>query len=253
MSELKNDNPEAKSNFKTWAIENLRSLVIALAVVFAIRSSIVEPFKIPSGSMIPTLFIGDFILVNKFAYGLKVPYSEWLLDEPIYIFKREPPKRGDIIVFKFPKDESMYYIKRVVGIPGDKVEIKNKQIYINDEIVKRTPMSPEEVQSFFKENDDPRYTPSDFQLFYESLGEKPHKVMIQNHSYGDEDRGPFRIPEDQLFVMGDNRDYSNDSRFWGTVPYKNVKGRAFLIVLSFWFSQENGIFFHPERIGTVLK
>src|ERR1700750_1968251 len=107
---------------KQWIIENVVSLGLALLIVFMIRSSVIEAFKIPSGSMIPTLLIGDHIFVNKFAYGLKVPFSDLLLNEPLYIWKRQPPQHGDIIVFLFPKDESLHYIKRVIALPGETVE-----------------------------------------------------------------------------------------------------------------------------------
>src|SRR4051812_14082076 len=117
---------EQPKSRKQWIIENVTSLGLAVLLVFMIRSSIVEAFKIPSGSMIPTLLIGDHIFVNKFAYGLKIPFSDLVTDHPIYVVKRDPPKRGDIIVFIYPKDESLYYIKRVVGVPGDTVEMRNK-------------------------------------------------------------------------------------------------------------------------------
>src|ERR1700751_4584053 len=112
-------------NRKTWIKENVISLGSTLLVVLMIRSSVIEAFKIPSGSMIPTLLIGDHIFVNKFAYGFKIPFSDFFTDHPVYLIKRSPPKHGDIIVFLFPKDESYYYIKRVIGVPGDKIELKN--------------------------------------------------------------------------------------------------------------------------------
>lgn len=246
--------PESKNSFKKWAKENLLSLAVAFLVVFAIRSSVVEAFKIPSGSMIPTLFVGDHIFVSKFAYGLKVPFSDLVFDEPIYIFRRDPPKRGDIIVFKFPRDESLHYIKRVIGVPGDTVEIRNKQLYINGELVTRDPLPAPEVDRFFAKNDDAKYTPVEFDLFSENLTGVKHTIMVQKNSYLDDDRPPFQIGSDQLFVMGDNRDFSNDSRFWGTVPFRNVKGKAFIIWLSVWFNFSDGnVSFHPERIGTFLK
>src|SRR4051794_33499700 len=109
---------EPSSKKKPSFIENIVSLAVALLVVFMIRSSVFESFKIPSGSMIPTLAIGDYIFVNKFAYGIKIPFTDAILNEPVYLVRRAPPKRGDVIVFRFPKDESIYFIKRVVGIPG---------------------------------------------------------------------------------------------------------------------------------------
>src|SRR3954468_574446 len=119
MAESNSHGLKRSKSHKQWVIENVVSLGLALLIVFMIRSSIIEAFKIPSGSMIPTLFIGDHIFVNKFAYGLKIPFSDFFTDHPIYLIERQGPKHGDIIVFKYPKDESLYYIKRVVGIPGD--------------------------------------------------------------------------------------------------------------------------------------
>src|SRR5437868_7142971 len=124
-------------NKKKWLIENLTSLGLALLIVFMIRSSVVEAFKIPSGSMIPTLLIGDHIFVNKFAYGFKIPFSDLVSDRPYYVVERAPPKHGDIIVFKYPKDESFYYIKRVIGVAGDTIEIKNKVLFINGKPIPR--------------------------------------------------------------------------------------------------------------------
>lgn len=245
---------EHKNSFKKWAKENLLSLGIAFLVVFAIRSSVVEAFKIPSGSMIPTLFVGDHIFVSKFAYGFKIPFSDLVFDEPVYILKRDPPKRGDIIVFKFPRDESLHYIKRVVGVPGDTVEIRSKQLYVNGALVGREPLAASDVDRFFAKNDDAKYTPAEFDLFTEDLTGVKHTIMVQKNSYLDDDRPPFQIGPENLFVMGDNRDFSNDSRFWGTVPFRNVKGKAFIIWLSVWFNFSDGsVSFHPERIGTILK
>src|SRR6476660_6467164 len=122
---------------KQWIIENVTSLGLALLLVFMIRSSIIEAFKIPSGSMIPTLLIGDHIFVNKFAYGFKVPFSDLVTDHPVYVLKRDPPKRGDIIVFMYPKDESFYYIKRVIGTAGDTIELRNKVLFVNQQMVPR--------------------------------------------------------------------------------------------------------------------
>src|SRR5690242_10825272 len=125
MAESTSHSSKNSTSRKKWLIENVTSLGMAVLIVLMIRSSVIEAFKIPSGSMIPTLYIGDHIFVNKFAYGLKIPFSDWVTDHPIYLVKRDPPKRGDIIVFKYPKDESFYYIKRVVGVPGDTIELRN--------------------------------------------------------------------------------------------------------------------------------
>jgi signal peptidase I len=245
--------PHAPKSERHWIIENVISLGLALLVVFMIRSSVVEAFKIPSGSMIPTLFIGDHIFVNKFAYGLKVPFSDLVLDHPVFIVKRDPPKAGDIVVFIYPKDESLYYIKRVVGVPGDQIEVRNKTLYINHKMVTRDPILPQKAQVILKQVDDPKYTPSNIDLYTEHLNGVDHTLMLDRNSFMGESYGPATVPKDSLFVMGDNRDYSNDSRYWGFVPIKNVKGKAMIIWLSLWISfSENQFLFRPERIGTVI-
>ncbi|OFZ20227.1 MAG: signal peptidase I [Bdellovibrionales bacterium GWB1_55_8] len=235
-------------------IENVLSLGFALLIVFMIRSSVVEAFKIPSGSMIPTLLIGDHIFVNKFAYGFKVPFSDLATDRPIYVVDRAPPKRGDIIVFRYPKDESFYYIKRVIGVPGDRLEIREKSLYVNDQLVKRDVVVGPESDKIFKSLDDPRYSPSNLDLYVEHIDGTDHLMMLDKNSFMGESHGPVTVPADSLFVMGDNRDFSNDSRFWGYVPYKNVKGKAIVIWLSLWVSFSDSQFvFRPDRIGTLLR
>lgn len=236
-----------------WIVENLTSLALALLIVFMIRSSVVEAFKIPSGSMIPTLLIGDHIFVNKFAYGLKVPFSDWFTDHPVYLIKRDLPKHGDIVVFLFPKDESYHYIKRVIGVPGDKIELKNKVLYVNDHIAERQPLPVDQQESILKSLDDPKYSPRNIEVYHEKLDQVDHLMMIDKNNFMAESFGPIQVPPDSLFVMGDNRDFSNDSRFWGFVPMKNVKGKAMIIWLSLWVDfQEKQYNFRPNRIGVVL-
>jgi signal peptidase I len=236
-----------------WIVENLTSLALALLIVFMIRSSVVEAFKIPSGSMIPTLLIGDHIFVNKFAYGLKIPFSDWVTDHPIYLIKRDLPKRGDIVVFLFPKDESYHYIKRVIGVPGDRIELKNKVLYVNDKIAERQPLPMDQQEAILKTLDDPKYNPRNIEVYHEKLDQVDHLMMIDKNNFMAESFGPISVPPDSLFVMGDNRDFSNDSRFWGFVPMKNVKGKAMVIWLSLWLDfQEKQYSFRPNRVGTVL-
>jgi signal peptidase I len=239
---------------KQWIIENLLSLMLALVIVFMIRSSIVEAFKIPSGSMIPTLLTGDHIFVNKFAYGFKVPFSDFFTDHPTYIVPRDPPSRGDIIVFKYPKDERVYFIKRVIGLPGDMIEIRNKTLFINQHSIDRSPVSGPVADKIYKSFDDPKYSSSNLDLYDEHLGPVDHRIMLDKTNFSGDSFGPITVPANSLFVMGDNRDFSNDSRFWGFVPYRNVKGKAMVIWLSLWVSISDGQFiFRPDRIGTPLK
>jgi len=181
---------------KKFIKEYVEPIFIAVLIALFIRAFIVQAFKIPSSSMEPTLLVGDHILVNKFIYGIRIPYTN------IKFFRYNKPRRGDIIVFIFPKDRSKDFIKRVIGLEGEKVEIINNKIYIND-----------------KSMNDPW---GHFTLARPSL----------------EDFGPIKIPEGSLFVMGDNRDNSQDSRFWGFVNINNdVIGKAFIIYYSgpnFW-------------------
>ncbi len=240
-------------NRKKWIMENVVSLGLALLLVFMIRSSVVEAFKIPSGSMIPTLLIGDHIFVNKFAYGFKIPFSDLVTDHPIYLVKREPPKRGDIIVFMYPKDESFYYIKRVIGVPGDVIEIRNKALYVNGAPVPRETLEGEAADKVFAKLDDPKYSRNNLEIYKEHLDKTDHLIMHDKANFLDENRSPITVPAESLFVMGDNRDFSNDSRFWGFVPFKNVKGKAMVVWLSLWVSFSDGqLVFRPNRIGTVL-
>jgi signal peptidase I len=236
-----------------WILENLISFLLALLIVLMIRSSIIEAFKIPSGSMIPTLLIGDHIFVNKFAYGLKVPFSDLVNDHPTFIVKRDAPHRGDIVVFMYPRDESIYYIKRVIGVAGDIVEIKNKELYINQKLIPRNLFSGAPADKIFKSLDDSRYSPTNLDLYREQLDQTNHLIMLDKNNFLGESFGPVTVPPDSLFVMGDNRDFSNDSRFWGFVPVKNVKGKAIVIWLSLWLNISDSQFaFRPERIGTLL-
>jgi signal peptidase I len=252
----------APAKKKQSFIESVLSLAFALLIVFMIRSSVFESFKIPSGSMIPTLAIGDYIFVNKFAYGVKIPFTDSLLDQPIYLFHRDPPKRGDVIVFRFPKDESIYFIKRVIGLPGDTIEMRDKQLFVNGKPVARDPMPTAEQSAVLSGGvlNDPQYTVTNPDFYIEHLERQDHSkvdhmmLIDKNNSMG-RSFGPETVPADSLFCMGDNRDVSNDSRYWGFVPMKNVAGRATFVWFSFWMVSlsDPQIYFHPSRIGSAIR
>ena len=216
-------------------VEYARSFFPIILIVMVLRSFIVEPFRIPSGSMMPTLLIGDFILVNKFTYGLRLPvlYTK--------VVEVNRPERGDIVVFRFPDNPSVDYIKRVVGVPGDRIAYYNKQLYINGKRVDLSPVGP------YVGVGQSRSMTGALQLV-ESLSGVRHGVLIRDGQPSVE--GTFVVPDGEYFVMGDNRDNSNDSRYWGTVPEANLVGKAFFIWMSWdWESKSIGF----DRIGTLLN
>jgi len=239
---------------KKWLIDNLISLGTALLLVFMIRSSIVEAFKIPSGSMIPTLLVGDHIFVNKFAYGFRLPFSDWITSEPITLIKRDPPKRGEIIVFLYPRDESLHYIKRVVAVEGDTIEVRNKIIYLNGQPTSHEALENQKADAVLATLDSNKYSLSSLEAYQEHMDAGNPIVLTDRNNFTTQNFGPETVPEGHVFVMGDNRDFSNDSRFWGFVPLKNVKGRAMFVWLSIWFDLDDKQFtFRPGRVGTLFK
>ncbi len=246
--------PETEKSGWSWLVENVISFGLALLIVMTIRSSIIEPFKIPSGSMLPTLLIGDHIFVNKFAYGFKLPFSDLITGKPYYLVDRAPPQRGDIIVFLYPRDESFYYIKRVVGVPGDTIEVKNKTLLINGKPVSTDLVKGQEAEKTLQKVDDPRYTTENIDVLTEHLDKVDHTILIDKGNFMSENFGPIQVPPESLFAMGDNRDASSDSRVWGFVPYRNVKGKAVVIWLSYLIDTGSWNFtFRPERMGNALK
>jgi len=215
-------------------VEYAKSFFPIILVVLVIRSFIAEPFRIPSGSMLPTLHIGDFILVNKFAYGIRLPVLN------TKVIETSEPERGDVVVFRYPKNPSVDYIKRVVGLPGDTVGYFNKSIYINGKIIAH------EVKK--KGNDLLGIVPVRNELRSEQLGEHLHNILVDPERRLVE--GEMVVPAGEYFVMGDNRDNSNDSRFWGTVPEENLVGQAFFIWMS-WDWNSGGIVWN--RLGNSIN
>lgn len=216
-----------------WWVEYGVSFFPVILFVFVLRSFIVEPFRIPSGSMLPTLQSGDLILVNKFTYGLRLP----VIDTKVIPIGQ--PQRGDVMVFRYPVDPSVDYIKRVVGLPGDQVAYLDKKLYINGKEV------PRKADGQYFEPDRVAYTAQ----FIESLGDRPHKILLderRSQDIGPISSFPYRekceylrngirctVPDGVYFMMGDNRDNSLDSRFWGFVPEANIVGKAFFIWMNF--------------------
>jgi len=216
-----------------WWLDWTAGLFPVIIGVFILRSFLFEPFKIPSGSMIPTLLVGDLILVNKFEYGLRLPVLNTKITEG------NAPQRGDVMVFRYPPKPSLDYIKRVIGVPGDEVAYLNKRLTVNGK-----PLPTDALPEFFDE-DSMRY----FKQFEETLGIAKHRVL------NDDSRPAFvpgadefqfkancqysvegvvcKVPAGHYFMMGDNRDNSLDSRYWGFVPEKNIVGKAFFVWMNF--------------------
>jgi len=226
----------------TW-IEYSGSFFPVIALVFVLRSFLYEPFKIPSSSMVPTLLVGDLILVNKFTYGIRLP----ILNKKIVDVN--DPQRGDVMVFKYPNDMSQDYIKRVVGVPGDTIVYENKRLSVNGKPVAYTPLDD------YLDDESPVY----HKQLVENLSGVPHRILNSDNKPGIEvgivENFPQReacdfsyekftctVPAGNYFMMGDNRDHSLDSRYWGFVPDKNIVGKAFFV----WMNFSN-----PKRIGGI--
>jgi len=220
----KTDDPNEKTQAPKKSItrEYTEAILIALLLALLIRTFIVQAFKIPSGSMKKTLLIGDHILVSKFSYGThipnEIPFINIKLFDDIVLFSKVP-KRGDIIVFKFPKDETRDFIKRVIGLPGDLLEVKRQKVFINNKPYEDT---------HARHTDSPSETP-----------------LVPR-----DDFGPILVPDDHVFVMGDNRENSQDSRYWGYLNVKKIRGKALIIYWS-WDRIKSWVRF--ERFGKILE
>jgi len=224
--------------------EFAKTALIAVLIALVIRSVLFEPFNIPSGSMKPTLLVGDYLFVNKPAYGYS-RYSFPFAIAPIEgrVFAKEP-QRGDVVVFALPSNDSIDYIKRVVGLPGDDIQVMRGRLFINDEIVPRELVDTTEITKDSGET-------QSVKLYVETLpGGIEHHIYEETDHERLDNTPLYTVPEGHYFVMGDNRDNSNDSRYWGTVPEENLVGKAFFIWMS-WDWDHKGIGF--DRIGTMLK
>jgi signal peptidase I len=228
--------------------EYSRSFFPVILIVFLLRSFLVEPFRIPSGSMMPTLLIGDFILVNKYTYGIRLP----VIDKKIMTLGS--PQRGDVMVFRYPNDPSLDYIKRVIGLPGDTVDYHDKKLTING---KPLQYQPDGTYSYVKSG--LNYVTAT--LYKEKIGDHLHDIMVepdaptilpgdimpfphQENCKYDDNGFSCTVPQGEYFMMGDNRDESNDSRYWGFVPDRNIVGKAFLV----WLNLDD-----LKRIGTRIQ
>ena len=219
-------------------VDYARSLFPIILLVLLIRSFLAEPFRIPSSSMMPTLLIGDFILVNKFAYGIRLP----IINKPVIEIGR--PERGDVVVFRPPHHPDQDWIKRIVGLPGDEIAYLDKVIYINGQ-----PQEQSRIGTYVGNGSGRDMTGA--LVLDESLGERSHRILQRQQIPAMfRGEGRWRVPEGHYFVMGDNRDNSEDSRFWEFLPERNLVGRAFVIWMH-WDGRGGGLDF--SRIGERIQ
>lgn len=227
--------PRRKRGRPVW-VEYCRSAFPVILAVLVFRSFIIEPFRIPSSSMMPTLLVGDFILVNKSAYGVRLPVVNW------QIIETGEPERGDVPVFRYPNNPEVDYIKRVVGLPGDRIAYHNDILYINGEVVEQDILG-----RYVAEGSARLMTGASLRREY--LGDGAHKILLMPTRPG-RGSGEWVVPEGYYFMMGDNRENSNDSRFWGPVAEKYLVGEAFMIWMH-WDPASGGIGW--SRIGEPIN
>ncbi|MGV7220633.1 MAG: signal peptidase I [Nitrospinales bacterium] len=256
MTNKKTNTKLKQAKKKSVAREYTEAILIALALALFIRTFIVQAFKIPSGSMKDTLLIGDHLLVTKFKYGIHIPneilfFGNQLFDD--YTLFQKIPERKDIIVFKFPDNEKRDFIKRVIGLPGETLEIRRQKVYINGKVLDDSYTRHNEKPENFEYNIDyacPSSIPENTESFMRATNSLSMEYRTDRRNYPRDNLCPIKVPEGHVFVMGDNRENSEDSRFWGFVDVRKIRGKALLIYWS-WDHDKNWVRF--GRFGDLIN
>lgn len=228
--------PRRKADSIPWVMHQARGFFPVLLLVWLIRSFLVQPYRVPSGSLEPTIMPGEFIVVKQYAYGLRLPVTHTKL------WPVGDPQRGDIVLFRWPKNPAIVFIKRVIGLPGDHIVYKRKQLYINGKLATQDRLRPD--QNFI-----PDQAPQSVWRKLEHLGKLTHDIFIQPRAFFAAS-GEWDVPAGHYFMMGDNRDDSNDSRYWGFVPDANIIGQATYIWMS-WDGNHHTVRWH--RLGKRIQ
>ena len=233
-------------------------LVLVIVAILAVRSSIVEPFRIPTRSMLPNLLTGDFLFANKFHYGLHFPFSEVFGNKPWYLTEPKGPKRGEVIIFTPPEaGQESLYIKRVVGIPGDHIRFDGKKFFLNGNLVDRIEITGSDRDAILNSpgfDPEDRYDKSKLHLFRETLDQHAYSTLEDDSFEGIKTDQEIVVPEDHYFVLGDNRDDTRDSRVFGVISLHSIRGKAFVIWLSYRIALGDSHWsFRIDRIGKLIQ